>query len=36
VQHECDHLEGRLYPARMRDLSRLVFESEIRHLTAAQ
>ena len=31
VQHECDHLEGRLYPARMKDLSRLVFESEICH-----
>jgi peptide deformylase len=31
VQHECDHLEGRLYPGRMKDLSRLVFESEIRH-----
>ncbi len=31
VQHECDHLEGRLYPGRMTDLSRLVFESEIRH-----
>ena len=23
VQHECDHLEGVLYPMRMRDLSRL-------------
>jgi peptide deformylase len=22
VQHECDHLIGRLYPTRMRDLSR--------------
>ena len=31
VQHECDHLEVRLYPSRMTDLSRLVFESEIRH-----
>jgi len=36
VQHECDHLEGRLYPSRMNDLSRLVFESEIRHFMAAQ
>jgi len=36
VQHECDHLEGRLYPSRMGDLSRLVFESEIRHFMAAQ
>lgn len=25
VQHECDHLLGRLYPTRMRDLTRLGF-----------
>ena len=25
VQHECDHLVGRLYPTRMRDLTRLGF-----------
>lgn len=25
VQHECDHLIGRLYPTRMRDLRRLGF-----------
>jgi peptide deformylase len=31
VQHEADHLDGRLYPSRMSDLSRLIFESEIRH-----
>ena len=31
VQHECDHLDGRLYLSRMNDLSRLIFESEIRH-----
>ena len=31
VQHECDHLEGVLYPQRMRDLSKLIFESEIQH-----
>jgi peptide deformylase len=31
VQHECDHLQGRLYTSRMGDLSRLIFESEIRH-----
>jgi peptide deformylase len=36
VQHECDHLDGRLYPSRMADLTKLVFESEIRHFTAAQ
>jgi peptide deformylase len=35
VQHECDHLDGRLYPSRMADLSRLVFESEIRHFLKA-
>jgi peptide deformylase len=34
VQHECDHLDGRLYPSRMADLSRLVFETELRHFTA--
>ena len=31
VQHECDHLEGMLYPQRMRDLKKLLFESEIQH-----
>jgi peptide deformylase len=25
VQHECDHLLGRLYPTRMRDLTRFGF-----------
>ena len=29
VQHECDHLDGVLYPMRMRDLSTLGFEEEI-------
>jgi peptide deformylase len=33
VQHEVDHLDGRLYPSRMRDLSRLIFESELRHFS---
>ncbi len=32
VQHEVDHLDGRLYPGRMSDLSKLIFESEIRHV----
>ena len=32
VQHECDHLDGVLYPRRMTDLSRLVFASEMKHL----
>jgi peptide deformylase len=35
VQHECDHLEGRLYVSRMSDLSRLIFESESRHFQTA-
>lgn len=30
VQHECDHLDGILYPARMTDLSLLHFVSEMR------
>jgi peptide deformylase len=29
VQHECDHLDGVLYPQRMRDLSTLGFEEEL-------
>jgi peptide deformylase len=29
VQHECDHLDGILYPMRMPDLSLLGFESEM-------
>jgi peptide deformylase len=35
VQHECDHLQGRLYTSRMSDLSRLIFESEMRHFQVA-
>jgi peptide deformylase len=31
VQHECDHINGVLYPQRMRDLSKLIFETEFRH-----
>ena len=31
VQHECDHLDGILYPQRMKDLTKLIFESEARH-----
>ena len=31
VQHECDHLDGILYPKRMTDLSMLVFSEEQRH-----
>ncbi len=35
VQHECDHLGGRLYTSRLNDMSRLIFESEIRHYQTA-
>lgn len=31
VQHECDHLDGRLYPTRMADITDLIFESEWRY-----
>jgi peptide deformylase len=30
VQHECDHLDGLLYPQRMTDLASLAFTSETR------
>lgn len=29
LQHECDHLDGILYPMRMTDLSMLAFNSEL-------
>lgn len=31
VQHECDHLDGMLYPQRMTDLGLLMFNSELKH-----
>jgi peptide deformylase len=31
VQHECDHLDGILYPQRMTDLGTLMFTSELKH-----
>ena len=31
VQHECDHLDGFLYPQRMTDLSLLMFREEMRY-----
>jgi peptide deformylase len=34
VQHECDHLDGVLYPQRMSDLTRLIFDSEARHFAS--
>jgi peptide deformylase len=36
VQHECDHLDGVLYPQRMTDLGKLIFESEVRHRIEAE
>ncbi|MEO5375272.1 MAG: peptide deformylase [Alphaproteobacteria bacterium] len=35
VQHECDHLDGVLYPTRMADLSTFGFTEEIRRGVAA-
>jgi peptide deformylase len=29
VQHECDHLDGKLYPMRMTDMSKLMFVEEM-------
>jgi hypothetical protein len=29
LQHECDHLDGILYPMRMTELSTLAFNSEL-------
>jgi peptide deformylase len=31
AQHECDHLDGILYPQRIRDLRKFVFESEFKY-----
>ncbi|MDP2151797.1 peptide deformylase [Parvibaculum sp.] len=36
VQHECDHLDGILYPQRMDDLTELIFETEARAWLAAR
>lgn len=36
VQHECDHLDGILYPARMTDLDKLIYTTEFRHHTQAE
>jgi len=30
VMHECDHLDGVLYPMRMQDMSKLIFREEMR------
>ncbi|MEJ0070399.1 MAG: peptide deformylase [Pseudomonadota bacterium] len=34
VQHECDHLDGRLYPSRMTDLATLGFAEEFSRAAA--
>jgi peptide deformylase len=34
--HECDHLEGILYPQRMDNLQDLIFETEARHWGSAR
>ncbi len=31
VQHEMDHLNGILYPQRMKDMRQFIFESEVQH-----
>lgn len=36
VQHECDHLDGILYPMRMTDLSSLAFVEEMRRFSSDQ
>src|SRR5580693_6070782 len=36
VQHECDHLDGILYPQRMRDMTKFIFESEARYWAPAE
>lgn len=36
VQHECDHLDGILYPQRMNDISRLAYVDEIEFLNEAE
>jgi len=35
VQHECDHLDGILYPMRMKDLSKLMFVEEMQRAHGA-
>jgi peptide deformylase len=36
VQHECDHLDGVLYPMRMTDLSKLSFVEELKRFTSEE
>jgi peptide deformylase len=36
VQHECDHLDGILYPMRMRDISKLAFAEELKRFAGVE
>ena len=36
IQHECDHLEGKIYPMRITDLTQFGFRDEIRSLLLNQ
>jgi peptide deformylase len=36
VQHECDHLDGVLYPMRMTDLSKLSFVEELKRFAGEE
>jgi len=36
VQHECDHLDGILYPQRMEDLSLFGYVEEVRRALEAR
>ena len=36
VQHECDHLDGILYPERIRDMKLFGFESELENESASE
>ena len=36
MQHECDHLDGILYPMRMTDMSRFGFEEELAEVLGSQ
>lgn len=32
IQHECDHLDGRLYPSRIKDFTKFAFEDTLKSL----
>jgi peptide deformylase len=36
VQHECDHLDGILYPMRMRDMTSLAYVEELRRFSGKE